>query len=172
MDEMMDIVDETESDGVLALAALLRPPAPPSQRRRRVPVTIPIRRSDADAAGGVEIVHRTTAAVASPDDPRLRAKAANVIAALASLKPRTPMESSLAGLFVAMSAAALDSLAVARIAGFDTLIGVTLLSRAEKLTVRATELAQVIERRGGRGRKTVKSFNGFGRIMIDQIRHA
>ena len=108
MDEMMDIVDETESDGVLALAALLRPPAPPSQRRRRVPVTIPIRRSDADAAGGVEIVHRTTAAVASPDDPRLRAKAANVIAALASLKPRTPMESSLAGLFVAMSAAALE----------------------------------------------------------------
>jgi hypothetical protein len=164
MDEIADIdIDDSPGGQLLQLAELLRrPAAPPSQRRRRVPVTIPIARADADAAGGLEIVHKTTAAVVSPDDPELHSKAASVIAALASLKPCTPMESSLAGLFVAMSAAALDSFAVARIAGFDSLIGVTLLSRAEKLTVRATELAQVIERRG-KGRRI--------RLDLDCIRH-
>jgi hypothetical protein len=178
MDEMIGI-EATGDQQLVELARLLRPatagdfttghpPAPPSQRHRRL-VTIPIRASDAAAAGGVEIVHRVTAAVASPDDPAIHAKAADVIAALASLKPRTPMESSLAGLFVAMSAAALDSLAVARIAGFDSVLGVTLLSRAEKLTVRATELAQVIERRG---KKTLSPRNGFGKILLDHIRDA
>ena len=156
----MDI-GEAPGDELLALAGLLRHSAPPSQRRRRAPVDIPIARADAEAAGGLEIVHRTVSAVASPDDPRLRAKAADVIAALAAMRPSGPVESGLAGLFVAMSAAALDSLAVARVAGFDSLIGVTLLSRAEKLTVRATELAQVIECRGGRGKR---------RIVIGSIR--
>ena len=180
MDEIADI-DDAESEGLHALARLLRPatavdftsghpPAP--QRRRRAPVIIPVRASDAEAAGGMEIVHRTTAAVASPDDPQLHAKAASVIAALKAMRPSGPMESSLAGLFVAMSAAALDSLAVARVAGFDSVLGVTLLSRAEKLTVRATELAQVIERRGGGGRKTVQTPNSFGKIMLGHIRDA
>ena len=179
MDEAFDI-EEAGDDPLVALARLLHaqnspmsgtfPPAP--QRRRRL-VTIPIRASDAAAAGGLEIVHRTVAAVAAPDDPAIRGKAASVIAALAAMKPRTPVDASLGGLFVAMSAAALDALAVARVAGFDSLIGVTLLSRAEKLTVRATELAQVIERRGG-DRKTLHSVKGFGKVMIemDRIRHA
>ena len=156
---MIDI--EATGDPLLGLASLLRhPPAP--QRRRRVPVTIPIRASDAEAAGGLEIVHRTVAAVAAPDDPQLHAKAADVVAALASMRPSGPMESSLAGLFIAMQRAALDSLAVARIAGFDSALGVVLLSRAEKLACRATELAQVI--RGGRGQRR--------KIMIDHISHA
>ena len=118
MDDAMIDIEATGDQQLVELARLLRPatagdfttghpPAPPSQRRRRV-VMVPIKASDAAAAGGVETVHRTTAAVASPDDPQLRAKAASVIAALASMKPRTPMESSLAGLFVAMSAAALE----------------------------------------------------------------
>ena len=159
-DEMIDI-DEPRGDQLLGLAALLRhPPAP--QRRRRAPVTIPIARADAEAAGGVEVVHRTVSAVASPDDPELRGKAADVIAALASLKPRTPMDASLGALFVAMERASLDSLSVARIAGFDSALGVVLLSRAEKLACRATELAQVI--RGGRGQRR--------KIMIDHISHA
>ena len=102
---MIDI--EATGDPLLGLAALLRhPPAP--QRRRRVPVTIPIRASDAEAAGGLEIVHRTVAAVAAPDDPQLHAKAADVVAALASMRPSGPMESSLAGLFIAMQRAALE----------------------------------------------------------------
>jgi hypothetical protein len=161
-DEMMDI-DETPGGQLLQLAELLRQPSAP-QRRRRVPVDIPIRASDAAAAGGLEIVHRTVAAVASADDPAIRPKAASVIAALAAMKPSGPMESSLAGLFVAMSAAALDSLAVARVAGFDSLIGVTLLSRAEKLTCRAVELAEVIACPGPRDHRR--------KIVIQHIHEA
>jgi hypothetical protein len=102
-------------------------------------------------------------AVASPDDPQLHGKAASVVAALAAMRPTGPMESSLAGLFVAMERAALDSLAVARIAGFDTVLGVTLLSRSEKLCCRAVELAGVIDSpRRGRGRRI---------ISLDGIRH-
>jgi hypothetical protein len=169
MDEMMDI-DDTPSGQLLALAELLKPTAPASQRRRRVAI-VPIRASDAEAAGGEEIVHRTISACVSPDDPKLHGKAASVVAALKAMKPVGPMESSLAGLFVAMERAALDSLAVARIAGLDTVLGVTLLSRSEKLCCRAVELAQVIERRGG-GRKTVLNRNSFGKIMLGHIRHA
>jgi hypothetical protein len=164
MDGIEDIVDETESDGLLALAASLRPPAPPSHRRRRFPIIIPIARADAEACGGVEIVHRTTAAVAAPHDPQLHAKAASVIAAC-SLKPRTPMESSLGGLLVAMLAASLDALSVARVAGFDSMLRVTLLSRSEKLAARAIELALVLdERRIPRRRKVT--------VEMDRIRHA
>ena len=155
---MIDI--EATGDPLLGLAALLRHPAAP-QRRRRL-VTIPVKASDAEAAGGVEIVYRTTAAVAAPDDPAIHAKAADVVAALAAMKPSGPMESGLGGLFLAMQRASLDSLAVARIAGFDSALGVVLLSRAEKLACRATELAQVI--RGGRGQRR--------KVMIDHISHA
>ncbi len=170
-DEMMDIVDDTPGDQLLALARLLQhPPAPPSTRRRRT-VVVPIRASDAEAAGGEEIVHRTISAVASPDDRELHRKAASVIATLAAMKPVGPMESSLAGLFLAMQAAALDSLAVARIAGFDSLLGLTLLSRSEKLTCRAVELAQVIERRGGRGKTPNVGLSPARVIRFDHIRH-
>jgi hypothetical protein len=65
---------------------------------------------------------------------------------------------------VAMSAAALDSLAVARVAGFDSLIGVTLLSRAEKLTCRAVELAEVIACPGPRDHRR--------KIVIQHIHEA
>lgn len=94
----------------------------------------------------MEIVRRTIAAVACPDDPELRAKAADVIAVLAAIKPRTPVESGLAGLFVMMERAAFDCMAGARIAGFDSLMGMTLLGRADKLTCRATELAEALDR--------------------------
>jgi hypothetical protein len=165
MDGIEDIdIDETPGDPLLELARLLQTPAPPSRRRRRVPVTIPIARADAEACGGVEVAHRVVSAVASPDDPQLRGKAADVIAALAAMKPSGPMESGLAGLFIAMQAAALDSLAVARVAGFDSALGVVLLSRAEKLTCRAVELAQVIGCPGNRGHRR--------KIVIDHIRHA
>jgi hypothetical protein len=166
MDGIEDIdINDTPGDPLLGLAALLRhPPAPPSQRRRRRTVTVPIRAADAAAAGGLEIVHRTVSAVASPDDPELRGKAAGVIAALASLKPRTPMDASLSGLFVAMERASLDALSVARVAGFDSPMGMVLLSRAEKLCCRAVELAQVIAASGNRGHRR--------KIVIDHIRDA
>lgn len=114
-------------------------------------VTVPVLRSDAEKAGGVEIVRHTIAAVAPPDGPELPAKAADVIAALKALAPQTPAEAASAGLLVAMDAVALDSLAVARIAGFGTMLGVTLLGRAEKLACRANELAEALARRGNRG---------------------
>jgi hypothetical protein len=112
------IIDE---DGVVALARLLEAPSAPPRPRRLVNVTV--RASDAEAAGGEALIYRTISAVASPDDPQLRSKAASVVEVLKALKPGTPMESSLSGLFVAMERAALDSLAVARIAGFDSCWG-------------------------------------------------
>lgn len=169
-DEMIDI-EATGGDQLVELARLLHtqnlPPAvgfPPAPQRRRRLVTIPIKASDAEAAGGVEIVHRVTAAVASPDDPAIRSKAASVIAALAAMKPSGPLESGLASLFIAMERAALDSLAVARVAGFDNLLGVTLLGRAERLTARAIELAEVIGCPGPRDHRR--------RIVIQHIHEA
>jgi hypothetical protein len=83
-------VAEEDSEGkrLLALAELLRQEqTPPSVRRRRVTI-VPIFRSDAEKAGGEEIVRRTIEAVAPPDDPAMRAKAADVIVALKAIAPR------------------------------------------------------------------------------------
>jgi hypothetical protein len=123
--------------------------------RRRL-VTVPVFRSDAEKAGGEEIVRRTIEAVASPDDPALRAKAADAVAALKSIAPRTPVEAGNAGLLVAMQAAAFDCLAIARVAGFDTQMGVVMIGRAEKLTCRANELSEALARRGSRGRQVIR----------------
>jgi hypothetical protein len=144
------IVDDQGAE-IVALARLLRQ-EPPSPRIAIVRVL----RSDADKAGGEEIVRRTIEAVASPDDPALPAKAADVIAALKAIAPRTPVEAGLAGLFVAMERAALDSLAVARIAGFDSPMGIVLLGWAEKLTCRATELAEALARQRSRGQQAIR----------------
>ena len=55
-----------------------------------------------------------------------------------------------------MERAAFDSLAIARIAGFDSPMGMVLLSRAEKLTCRATELAEALARQRSRGHQTIR----------------
>lgn len=117
---------------------------------------MPVARSDAEKAGGAEIVRRAIAAVARADDPELPAKAADVIAALKAIGPRTPIESGLAGLFVAMERAAFDCLAIARIAGFDSPMGMVMLSRAEKLTCRAAELVEALARQRNRGQQTIR----------------
>jgi hypothetical protein len=118
MTDMAARIAESEGAEILELArAVIAAPTPPSVRRRRVAI-VPVLRSDAEKAGGEEIVRRTIEAVAPPDDPALRAKAADVIAALKGIAPRTPVESGLAGLFVAMERAAFDCLAIARISVF------------------------------------------------------
>ena len=61
------------------------PPPPEASKGRRRPIVVPVARSDAEKAGGAEIVRRTIAAVAPPDDPALPAKAADVIAALKAI---------------------------------------------------------------------------------------
>lgn len=144
---------EAEGAQIIELARAFMPAPPPVRRR---PVVVPVLRSDAEKAGGEEIVRRTIEAVASPDDPALHAKAAGVIAALKAIGPRTPVESGLAGLFVAMERAAFDCLAIARIAGFDSPMGMVLLGRAEKLTCRATELAEALARQRSRGHQTIR----------------
>jgi hypothetical protein len=160
MTDMAANILDDQGATLVELARLLRPSAtpasaPPSRRRRRL-TTVSVFRSDADKAGGAEVVRRTIAAVASPDDPALKAKAADVVAALAAIKPVTPVEGGLAGLFVAMERAAFDCLAIARIAGFDSLMGMMQLGRAEKLTCRATELAEALARQRCRGQQTIR----------------
>jgi hypothetical protein len=138
----------------LARAFMPAPAARPPSRRR--PIFIPAAKSDAEKAGRAEIVRRAIAAVAPPDDPELPAKAADVIAALKVIAPRNPVESGLAGLFVAMEHAAFYCLAGARIAGFDSPMGMVLLGRAEKLTCRAIELAEALARQRNRGQQTIR----------------
>jgi hypothetical protein len=121
--ENVDIDDGAE---IIELARALAHAPPPTRRRRFV--TVSVRAFDADAAGGEEIVHRAICAVAAPDDEALHAKAADVVRTLASLKPRTPVDASLGALFTAMSAASLDALKIARLAGFDSMMGTVLLS--------------------------------------------
>ena len=70
-----------------ALVAAPAPPPPEASKGRRRPIVVPVARSDAEKAGGAEIVRRTIAAVAPPDDPALPAKAADVIAALKAIGP-------------------------------------------------------------------------------------
>ena len=152
---------EAEGAQIIELARAFMP-APPAQQppSRRRPASIPVARSDAEKAGGAEIVRRTIAAVAPPDDPELPAKAADVIAALKVIAPRNPVESGLAGLFVAMERAAFDCMAGARIAAFDSAMGMVLLGRAEKLTSRATELAEALDR---------QCYRGHQRIVVQHI---
>jgi hypothetical protein len=122
---------EAESAKIIQLAAALMtvPAAPPPESvvppgRSRV-ATVAVRRSDADQAGGEEIIQRTIEAVVCPADPSLPGKAAAVVAALKSIAPRNPVETSLAGLFVSMQAAAFDCLAIARQASFSARLSMT-----------------------------------------------
>ena len=87
--------------------------------------------------------------------PQLRAKAADVIAALASMRP-THADAGWFGRICSWrwSGASLDALSVARVAGFDSPMGMVMLSRAEKLCCRAVELAQVIDCPSGRGHRS------------------
>jgi len=98
------------------------PPDSVTPGRRRVTI-VPVLRSDADKAGGEEIVRRTIGAVACPDDPAIHANAADVVAALKAIAPVTPIEGR--------------------------------SRRAEKLTCRATELAEALARRGTRGQQRI-----------------
>jgi hypothetical protein len=52
-----------------------------------------------------------------------------------------------------MERAAFDCMAGARIAGFDSPMGMVLLGRAEKLCCRATELAAALDRQRNRGHR-------------------
>jgi hypothetical protein len=126
------------------------------ERRSQRTVTIPVLASDADAAGGADLVRRTVAAVDHPDSPDMQDKAKAVIAALRNIKPRTAVEGGLAGLFVAMERAAFDCLRIARIAGFESPMGAVMLSRAEKLTCRATEVADALSRQRCRGQQFMR----------------
>lgn len=154
---IFDEFGEAEGAQIIALAGALRQEravAPPTSCRRRA--FIPVACSDAEKAGSAEIVRRTIEAVARADDPELPAKAADVVAALKAIAPRTPVEGGLAGLFVAMERAAFDCLAIARLAGFDSPMGAVMLGRAEKLTCRATELADALSRQRFRGQQTIR----------------
>ena len=53
-------------------------------------VVIPVTRSDAKAAGGADLIHRTLSAVVSPDAPDVRAVADEVVAALKNMGPAAP----------------------------------------------------------------------------------
>jgi hypothetical protein len=83
-------------------------------------------------------------------------KARAVIAALRNIAPKTAVEGGLAGLFVAMERAAFDCLRLARLAGFESPMGAVMLSRAEKLTCRATEVADALSRQRCRGQQTIR----------------
>ena len=157
---MIDI--EATGDPLLGLAALLRHPAAPQRRRRSGHHP-----HQAHPTPRRPVASRSctapSAAVAAPDDPPSSRQGGRCgRGAGGDEAERADGVPVWAGLFLAMQRASLDSLAVARIAGFDSALGVVLLSRAEKLACRATELAQVI--RGGRGQRR--------KIMIDHISHA
>jgi hypothetical protein len=55
-----------------------------------------------------------------------------------------------------MECAAFDCLRLARIAGFNSPMGAVMLARAEKLTCRATEVADAISRQRCRGQQTIR----------------
>jgi hypothetical protein len=119
-------------------------------------IAVPVTADDAAAAGGADLIRRTVAAVTRHDSPDMQDKAKAVIAALRSIAPKTAIEGGLAGLFVAMERSAFDCLRLARIAGFDSPMGAVMLSRAEKLTCRATEVADAISRQRCRGQQTIR----------------
>jgi hypothetical protein len=126
----------------------------PSGPRRAV--VVPVSADDAVAGGGADLIRRTVAAVERHDSPDMQDKAKAVIAALRSIAPKTAIEGGLSGLFVAMERAAFDCLRLARLAGFDSPMGAVMLSRAEKLTCRATEVADAISRQRFRGQQTIR----------------
>jgi hypothetical protein len=127
--------------------------APVEQRGRRPrTVFVPVLASEAVAAGGVDLIRRTVAAVERPDSPDMQSKARAVIEALRSIAPQTAVEGSLAGLFVATERMAFDTMAIARIAGLDSPVGMVMLARSEKLACRAAELAEAISRQRSKGK--------------------
>jgi hypothetical protein len=113
---------------------------------------VPVLASDAVAAGGADLIRRTVSAVERPDSPDMQDKAKAVIAALRSIAPITAIEGGLAGLFVATERMAFDCMRLARLAGLDSPVGMVMLSRAEKLTCRAAELADAISRQRSKGK--------------------
>ena len=140
--------------GVIELAAIMG--ARPSTDVTKVrPVTMSVTRSDARAAGGAELIRHTVAAIAALDSPDVHATAREVIEALKSIAPRTAVEGGLAGLFVAMERTAMDCLRMARLAGFDTPLGMVMLGRADKLARRAIEASEAIARRRNGGKRTI-----------------
>jgi hypothetical protein len=140
--------------GMIELAAIMGT-RPSADMTKVQPVTISVTRSDARAAGGAELIRHTVAAVAALDSPDVHATAREVIEALKSIASRTAAEGGLAGLFVAMERAAMDCLRVARLVGFDTPLGATMLGRAEKLACRAIEASEAIARRRNGGKQTI-----------------
>jgi hypothetical protein len=126
-----------------------------SARTEKPPVAIPVTKTDAAQAGGADLIRRTLLASARPDEPDIHTKAEEVIAALKSMAPRTAVEGGLAGLFVAMERAAFDCLSIARLAGFDSPLGMTMLGRAEKLACRAVEASEAIARPRNGGKQTI-----------------
>jgi hypothetical protein len=144
-----------EAAQVRALAALFMGASPAEPTAAQPPhlrpeVVIPVTRSDAKAAGGADLIHRTLSAVVSPDAPDVRAVADEVVSALKNMAPRSAVEGGLAGLFVAAQMAAFDCYRLARLAGFETPIGEVMLRRADKMTCRATELADALSRQRSR----------------------
>jgi hypothetical protein len=158
------MIEGDDATIIAGLAALARhAPRPPERRASKFPdenlaaeVAVTVTAADAKAAGGIGLIRRTVEAVASPDDPDVHAKAREVVSALRSLAPRTPVEGGLAGLFVAMERAAFDCLGIARLAGFDTPLGVTMVARAEKLACRAIEAADALSRQRHRGQQFMR----------------
>jgi hypothetical protein len=109
-----------EAAQVRALAALFTGASPAEPTFARPPhlrpeVLIPVTRSDAKAAGGADLIQRTLSAVVSPDAPDVRAVTDEVIAALKNMAPRSAVEGSLSGLFVAAQVAAFDCYRLARL---------------------------------------------------------
>jgi hypothetical protein len=143
-----------DADGNVIEAFGQLPPVRPATPQ--YPVTIPVLASDAASAGGADLIRRTVSAAARHDSPDVQDKAKAVIAALRDIAPKTAIEGGLAGLFVAMERAAMDCLRLARLAGFDSPMGAVMLSRAEKLACRATEVADGISRQRYRGQQTVR----------------
>jgi hypothetical protein len=149
-----------EAAQVRALAALLKGASPAEPTVAKPPdlrpeVVVPVTRSDAKAAGGADLLHRTLSAVVSPDAPDVRAVADEVVSALKNMAPRSAVEGGLAGLFVAAQVAAFDCYRLARLAGFDTPMGDVMLRRADKMTCRATELADALSRQRSRGQQRI-----------------
>jgi hypothetical protein len=95
---VLDQSSEAEGAQIVALARFLQqhpaPPAPPSQRRRRV---VPIVRSEANAAEGTsadvfnaKIIRETVAACTTMDDPDLAEAVVETIAGLPRPTPAKP----------------------------------------------------------------------------------
>jgi hypothetical protein len=126
-----------------------QPASPPGQT-----TVIRVNHAVVEECGGAELIERTTAAIVRPG-PAVEDRAKAVIEQLRSIKPQGAIEGGLSGLFVAMERAAFDCMRLARLAGLDTPMGITMIARAEKLAIRCIEAADALSRQRYRGQQHV-----------------